>query len=178
MDREELKNITIAYVLLLAMFAKLQPKLMVYYALPLFTAFVMHEYGHIMMGKHLGHYARFELWKQGIIFSLGLFVLSFGQFIFAALGYAAIYPTRWMTEDENFLISVAGPAVNLANAIIFYLLYMITGYYIFLYTVVLNAWIGFFNLLPIQPLDGATVIKRPVIWGIMFAIFGFMAFAL
>jgi Zn-dependent protease len=142
------------------------------------AGFIFHELGHKFVAMHYGYYAEYELWPTGLLIAL---VSSFFGFIFAAPGAVVIY-SQGMDEKTNGLISIAGPLVNIALGLIFFLIlgslgnyaYTETGAIVQLICVLgtrINFFLAAFNLLPIPPLDGSKVMSWSVpIWLITFAV--------
>ena len=142
------------------------------------AGFIFHELGHQFSAMNYGYYAESELWPTGLLIAL---VSSFFGFIFAAPGAVVIY-SNGMEERTNGIISIAGPLVNIALGLIFFiilgslgnLIYTETGAILSLICVLgtrINFFLAAFNLLPIPPLDGSKVLSWSVpIWVITFAI--------
>ena len=142
------------------------------------VGFIFHELGHKFVAMHYGYYAEYELWPTGLIIAL---ISSFFGFIFAAPGAVVIY-SQGMDKKTNGLISIAGPLVNIALGLIFFLIlgslgdyvYTETGYIVQLICVLgtrINFFLAAFNLLPIPPLDGSKVLSWSIpIWLITFAV--------
>ena len=142
------------------------------------AGFIFHELGHKFSAMHYGYYAEYELWPTGLLIAL---VSSFFGFIFAAPGAVVIY-SNGMEERTNGIISIAGPLVNIALGLIFFIIlgslgnfiYTETGAIVALICVLgtrINFFLAAFNLLPIPPLDGSKVLSWSVpIWVITFAI--------
>ena len=142
------------------------------------VGFIFHELGHKFVAMHYGYYAEYELWPTGLIIAL---VSSFFGFIFAAPGAVVIY-SQGMEEKTNGLISIAGPLVNIALGLIFFLIlgslgdfvYTEAGAIVYLICVLgtrINFFLAAFNLLPIPQLDGSKVLSWSIpIWLVTFAI--------
>ena len=142
------------------------------------AGFIFHELGHKFVAMHYGYYAEYELWPTGLLIALAS---SFFGFIFAAPGAVVIY-SQGMDEKTNGLISIAGPLVNIALGLIFFLIlgslgnyvYTETGAIVYLICMLgtrINFFLAAFNLLPIPPLDGSKVMSWSVpIWLISFAV--------
>jgi len=163
----EIKHLSIALVLItLAMMALRHNDVInigpINFALIYFftigLGFLLHELGHKLVAQHYGFISEFRA-DFNMMF-IAIIIAWFG-FLFLAPGAVMILgrPTR----RQNGIISVAGPLVNLALAIIFILintLFNPTG--IVGYTVTLGIWIngflGVFNMLPFWVLDGKKVL--------------------
>ena len=142
------------------------------------AGFIFHELGHKFSAMHYGYYAEYELWPTGLLIAL---VSSFFGFIFAAPGAVVIY-SNGMEERTNGIISIAGPLVNIALGLIFFIILGSLGNSIYTETddilslicvlgTRINFFLAAFNLLPIPPLDGSKVLSWSVpIWVITFAI--------
>ncbi len=123
------------------------------------TAFVLHELGHKFAAIHLGYYAEYRLWTAGL--ALAVFLAALTRYVFAAPG--AVYVLGYPNRRDNGIISFAGPLVNFIVALLALLAIVIfsPGYTLttILYAIFhVNAFIGFFNMLPFYPLDGSKVL--------------------
>ena len=123
------------------------------------------------------------MWPTGLLFML-LFAMLFG-FIFAAPGAVYIF-ARHLSKRENGIISLAGPAINILFCLIFAAVLALPAAGIQLAQLVLliarfgmqiNAFLAFFNLIPLFILDGAKVMHWNFwIWLAAIAVsFGMMA---
>ncbi len=145
------------------------------YTIIILIAFVLHEMAHKFMARRFNMTAYYKMWPQGILAGLVFMILGLR---IVAPGAVMVYPhrfARWgfrrpkpeAASAEMGLISLAGPATNLFLAITFSLF---TGH-LFSQLVFINAWLAFFNLLPIPPLDGSKVlIWKPWVWGFCVAV--------
>lgn len=141
------------------------------------AGFIFHELGHKFTAMHYGYWAEYQLWPTGLVIAL---LSSFFGFIFAAPGAVYIY-SNGMLEEENGIVSLAGPAVNIVLGLLFYGILMSlgsitdnTGYIIALICLLgtrINFFLAAFNLLPIPPLDGSKVMSWSIpVWLIAFVI--------
>ncbi len=121
------------------------------------TAFLLHELAHKFTAIKLGYSARFKLYLPSTL--LSLFLVFTGVKV-AALGWVEILPYKfksWLYRRLKFSledfgkIALAGPLTNIILSSLFFIL----G---FKFLKDVNAWIAFFNLLPIPPLDGSKVL--------------------
>jgi len=146
-----------------------------FYLLAVGTAFVLHELAHRVVANHFGYPARYVMWKEGLLLALGLAILTNGRFVFAAPG--AVYIFGHPREDENALISLAGPFTNLVIAYLFFFLALSLPPSSSLFALLLslakvNAFIGFFNMMPIYPLDGSKILPwNPFVYFVTLLLF-------
>lgn len=139
-------------------------------------SFIPHEMAHKMVALRYGNYARYVMWKEGLIFALFLAIITGGNFIFAAPGAVMISSLRMGSNSkENAMISMAGPLTNIMIAVTAYALYQFYPSFIIAALLQINAFLAFFNLLPIPPLDGSKIVWYSIpIWATMIAVAGFM----
>ncbi len=131
------------------------------------TAFVFHEIAHRQVARRYNLFARYKAWYKGLVLAIAVAFISaklFGTpFIIAAPG--AVYVMAYYgipPPDIEFRVSIAGPAANMLVAIALFIASVIVPYPLSIYLRFIsnvNAWIAFFNLLPIPPLDGFKVIR-------------------
>lgn len=123
------------------------------------AAFIFHELAHKAVAQRFGCWAEYRMWDTGLIMAF-LLAVVFG-FVFAAPG-AVYIQSRFapITRRENGLISLAGPATNLALAMAFLMLAFLGGPLGVLGRIgfVVNTWLALFNLIPFPPLDGSKII--------------------
>ena len=169
------------------------------------TGFILHEMGHKFVAIRRGYVAHFRLWVSGIVLTLAVVTLSGGGLVFGAPGAVYIAPIAAQfsgydsglrnidLEEDNMLISAAGPLINLVFAIGF----LVTAYFvplgshtatfnplrvIVLSGFYLNVGLGSFNMLPIAILDGAKIFRKNILVGLglalplwaLFVIFNFI----
>ena len=162
------------------------------------TGFIIHEMGHKFVAIRHGYVAHFRLWMWGLLLTLFIVVFSGGGIVFGAPGAVYIAPAAVAyygydstirprdPEQENMIISAAGPGLNLAFAVGFLSLLLVAppG---FLATIaqfgfLLNAGLGSFNMIPVPPLDGSKIFRKNLLvglgialplWAMFFFIFAF-----
>lgn len=126
-------------------------------------SFIPHELMHKFTAIRYKAFARYEMWKNGLLFALFMAV-AFG-FVFAAPGAVVIYTAYRsnygvhhvnLSTRQNGIISSAGVVANLIIAGAFFLLAPQSA--IAKSIININAFLAMFNLLPIPPLDGSKVI--------------------
>jgi len=144
------------------------------------TSFLGHELAHKFTAQRYGAWAEFKLWTIGAIMALVFAFIPPGTFVFAAPGAVYIasrssYIGDVMDRKTNGIISLVGPAVNIAAAGIFGLAYAvlsalhivvtIAGFNPLLWGVFINFWLASFNMIPFFILDGQKVLNwNKLIW--------------
>jgi Zn-dependent protease len=151
------------------------------------TGFIIHEMGHKFVAIRRGYVAHFRLWMWGLLLTLFIVVFSGGGIVFGAPGAVYIAPAATTAyygyesatrprdpEQENMVISAAGPGINLAFAVSFLALFLAAPGS-FLSTIAqfgfaLNVGLGSFNMLPVPPLDGSKIFRKNLIVGLGLAL--------
>lgn len=132
------------------------------------SGFVLHELMHKFTAERYGYWAEFRMWVMGIVLAL---ITSTLGVIFAAPGATYISGNN-VSEKQNGIISLAGPATNIAIAFVFLLVGMVgNGIFARLGSVgfSINLFLAAFNMIPIMPLDGAKVFRwNKVLWAGVF----------
>ena len=132
------------------------------------SGFVLHELMHKFTAERYGYWAEFRMWIMGI--ALALITSTLG-FIFAAPGATYIQGTS-VSDRQNGIISLAGPATNVVIAVVFLLVGFVgTGIIedIGLIGFPVNLFLALFNMLPVMPLDGAKVFHwNRILWAAVF----------
>ncbi len=123
----------------------------------------LHEVVHKLVAQSMGFESRYKLWELGLVLVVAFAIITKGRFIFAAPGF--VVTEGEATAAERGKISLSAPATNLVLVLLFF---GMGG--IWRSAAYVNALLGVFNLLPIPPLDGATV--REWSSGIWSAAFG------
>jgi Zn-dependent protease len=144
-------------------------------------AFVLHELAHRVVARNYGAEAHFVANNGMLLISI---VIAFLGAFFAAPG--AVWHRGYLTRRQSGLIALAGPATNLALAVIFLLGLVLVNpplrsitFALFYTGFRLNAWIGLFNMIPAGPFDGAKVLSwNAVVFGVTVAIGIGLAFLL
>jgi Zn-dependent protease len=146
--------------------------------------FILHELSHRFVAKNHKCHAEYKMWKEGLILAVALVILTNGAFTFAAPGAVMITPLidLWgdrskITKKDIGLISISGPLMNLLLAGIFIALDLLIPSLSFVFSLGarVNIWLGFFNMLPIPPLDGSKIMFwSKKIWAILLIVFAVM----
>lgn len=120
--------------------------------------FVLHEMAHKFTAQHYGCWSEFRYDQRGLM--MALFISAVIGFVWAAPGVT--YHSGRITSRQGGIISLAGPVTNMTIAgILLPMTFISQGNPILWYYIILSgfiiAFLGFFNLLPINPLDGSKV---------------------
>src|SRR6267143_1957888 len=142
------------------------------------TGFILHEMGHKYVAIRRGYLAHFRLWIWGLVLTISFVTISGGGLVFGAPGALYISPStagfygydstreRVDPEEDNMIISAAGPGINLAFAIGFLaLLFSVPSGFLHavaLFGLLLNVGLGSFNMLPVPPLDGSKIFRKSI----------------
>jgi len=134
------------------------------------AGFVLHELGHRYMATRYGAHARYQMWTIGLVAAILLAV--FLDFVFAAPGAVYIYGKE-LTRNQSGRVALAGPAVNIILCLLF--LFGAATIYgagsVLLVGARVNAFLAAFNLLPMDPFDGAKVMRwSKTMWAAAFAL--------
>jgi len=184
--RHELRDIIIALVAMTIAFALLFNKLLklnIIYGLvatfiAVLTGFLGHELMHREVARRLGYIAYFRAWFIGLL--LALVTALTGFFIIATPGATVIGPKVWgyPTRNDELKIALAGPATNIVFAVIFLPLSLLlpapfSSYASIIYAT--NAWLGFFNMLPLAlpgiVVDGFRIFRNNIkVWIAVFIV--------
>jgi len=134
------------------------------------TGFIFHEMGHKILAQKYGCFAEFRAFNQMLILAI---LLSFTGFIFAAPG--AVMISGRIDRKKNGMISLMGPAINFALVPIFLFVFAISSGFlkdISKFGMLINCWIGIFNLIPFGNFDGIKIFKWNKIIYTITAVFG------
>lgn len=126
------------------------------------VAFMGHELAHKFVAQHYGMWSEFRMTMMG--YYLSLFAILFSLPIF---GTGIVYTSGNGNPEEDGKSNLAGPMFNLIMAMILIVLGLlvkgITGnigaflLFIIQNGIIINGFIALFNMIPLQPFDGATV---------------------
>lgn len=123
------------------------------------VAFLLHEVAHKVVAVHYDQIAEFRADYSMLFLAIMSALLGF---IFAAPG--AVHHQGRLTRQEHGHIAIAGPVVNLLLAAVFVPIYLV-GIALGVdllgtlgrFGIIINLFLGAFNLIPYGPLDGKTV---------------------
>ncbi len=152
-------------------------------------AVIPHELMHRWSARRMNCYSRYVLDPTGLLLTL-ITAIPFIPFKIIMPGFVLI--SCPFTDPQNYkriegVTSFAGPVTNLFIAVTSLLLLkpLIAIYpsrlllYFLVMNYKLNAWVAFFNLLPIPPLDGSKIIRwKPLLWIISIALSAILFFVI
>jgi Zn-dependent protease len=140
-------------------------------------SFIGHELAHKFTAQHYGMWSEFRMSPMGYYLSAIAILFSIPIF-----GTGIMYTSGTTNKEEDAKSNLAGPLSNFLIAICLVILAMATVLFldasslanvIFLvrYGIIINGVLGLFNMIPIQPFDGATVKDWSLpVWIVMTAV--------
>ncbi len=145
-------------------------------------SFMAHEMAHKFVAQHYGQWSEFRMTQQGYLLSAMAILWSFPIF-----GTGVVATSRAKSLEEDGKVNLAGPLTNfiIAAGIAIGMLLLVAAVgvpvvdlstilvlSILGYGLMLNAMLGAFNMIPIQPFDGATVMRwNKTVWAALMAAF-------
>ena len=137
------------------------------------TGFLLHEMAHKVSAERRGFWAEFRMAPVGLLLSV---ITALFGFLFAAPG-ATVIGGMGSAEDWG-KTSLAGPALNLVEGVLFAVAGVALSFTAFagvavflLLLAFINGWFATFNLIPLGPLDGRKVLRwSKTIWAVGFAL--------
>jgi len=152
------------------------------YIVILMLAFILHELAHKFAAQRFGLWAEFRLSVTGILFTVMSFLLFQTRLLpIMVIAPGAVMIAGMLNGKESGEISIAGPAVNLAQALIYLAVSVISPNELIkalmLAGVAVNSGLALFNLIPFGVFDGEKIFKWDRrIWVVAVAIAGTMFF--
>lgn len=143
------------------------PLMFFLYLIALIVAVTIHEFSHAFVADYLGDptprlKGRVTLNPLAHLDPLGTLMILFARFGWGKPVPVDPYNFREPKKDSA-LVSLAGPASNLILAFLLSLIIKLPLSPIFAYLImpilIINVTLAFFNLLPIHPLDGFTIVE-------------------
>jgi len=176
-NKNELRDIIICVAALTIIFAMPHSYLIPIAFVAVLIGFLFHELAHRYVARKFDAVAYFKMWPQGLLFG---FLLLFLGFKAVAPGAVVVHPyrySRWkyrsthLTANEWGWIALAGPLTNIVAAVLFaaiaYSASLISVGANFIFGV--NAILAAFNLIPLNPLDGAKIARWKIwVWAFLF----------
>lgn len=171
-SRQEILDLTIAVLALSAIFSMAEIRAAVFGLIPGVLALLVfllslvavmlgvftHELAHKFVARRYGHWAEFR--RSDTWLGIGLFMSIVGFWFIIAPGAVMIRGN--VTTEDNGKISAAGPGTNALVGFICLPLAILLGPtsllgYIATTAVIVSAFLGLFNMLPVYPFDGSKV---------------------
>lgn len=123
-------------------------------------SFLIHELAHKIVAQRMGYWAEFRLSIPGLMLTLLSIILPFKIIAPGAVRVVGLY----ISKDGVGKIAFAGPLTNIIQAIIYVVLLKFYANnpliaVALLVLASLNLSLALFNLIPIDPMDGAKVFK-------------------
>ncbi len=122
------------------------------------TGFLLHELAHKFVAQKFGMWAEFRASYPMLGFAL-LFSAFLGVVV-AAPGAVMIFGHA--TRRQSGVIASAGPVTNYVLSLVFMILLLVmpTGlpHDVAFFGLVINGWLGLFNLIPFGPFDGRKIL--------------------
>lgn len=125
------------------------------------STFIVHELAHKFVAQYYGMWSEFRMFQTGYFLSAMAILFSIPIF-----GTGVVYTSGAKNLEEEGKSNLAGPFSNFLMALIILGAVLLAelavgvGPYVLIlatYGIEINAFIGLFNMIPIQPFDGATV---------------------
>jgi Zn-dependent protease len=142
-------------------------------------SFILHEMMHKFVAQKYGAIAAFRASWSGL--AITIVTAAFG-FLLGIPGATYIYSNSF-SDRENGIVSIAGPLTNLGVFVVFFAIAFVLKpptnsflYNVTSFTIFISVLLAFFNMLPINPLDGSKVLRwnKPVYIVVMVSIFALL----
>ena len=170
-SKKELRDLAIGLLIIVTLpFIKIwsyffrEPQFVIGIVSILALAFILHELAHKFAAQQLGMWAEFRLNTMGLILTFLSFILmqtSMLPLMIVAPG--AVMIAGLLNWNDYGRISIAGPATNIAQAMIYLFVYLMSPDSLLgllsLYGIEINAFLALFNLIPFGVFDGMKIYK-------------------
>lgn len=124
--------------------------------------YMIHEMAHKFTAQHYGMWSEFRMTTQGYYLSVIAILFSIPIF-----GTGVVYTGGAKNMEESGKVNLAGPFSNFIVAAILAIIAIyipimgvsvpFQAIFVLQYGIIINAWIGLFNMIPFQPFDGGTI---------------------
>ena len=168
----EIRDLIIATVAVFLAFATLRLPLTPYRAITILfvviTCYIVHELAHKFSAQYYGYFARFTLEPFGLALTLITSIIPFGIKVIMPGDVRIGVFTGFPDVKKVGVIAAAGP---ISNLVIFFIAKVLEnlGFGLFADVAMINAWVSFFNLIPIGVLDGLKILKWNIgVWALLF----------
>lgn len=123
--------------------------------------FIVHEMAHKLVARRGGMRAEFVATREGLVITILSALLPLK---ILAPGYVRVYTHYRISPRWAFYSVAAGPASNIAIALVSLGISMAAGSQLVAYVArvfaEINAWLALFNLIPVSPLDGYKILSQ------------------
>jgi len=161
-SRKEITDITKAWLAITIAFAIVLSKSELNFiqsilvsAIAVGLGFLLHELGHKVVAQYYRCFAEFRSFDSLLLLAIAM---SFLGFVFAAPG--AVMISGYVNKERNGKISIAGPAINIGLALIFFALgFIFRNNIVLLYGFRINVWLALFNMIPFGNFDGSKIFR-------------------
>ncbi|MET1160810.1 MAG: site-2 protease family protein [Thermoprotei archaeon] len=142
-------------------------------------AVIPHELAHRWCARVMGSYSRYVLSPIGLVLTL-ITAIPWLPFKIIMPGFTLVSPHRYdplylkrlmgLTSYVGPLINIVVASISLVSALLILKAGIVAPVMLFLLlffsvSARINAWLAFFNLLPVPPLDGSKIISwKPAMW--------------
>ncbi|MFH0962035.1 MAG: site-2 protease family protein [archaeon] len=147
------------------------------------SAFAIHESSHKLTAQHFGVRSEYRMWTGGLLLAIAMKILAGFTFIAPGAAYFEPYKRQghlpmlfrenYLTKAEVGKIGLAGPLSNIVLALVFFALSPFLGQFS-AYGIEINLALALFNLIPLNPIDGAKIFSWS--WKIWLAAIGIVFF--
>jgi Zn-dependent protease len=166
-SRKELRDLAIGLLVIITIpfikiwsYFSIQPLFVMGIVAILALAFMLHELAHKFAAQRLGMWAEFRLSTTGLLFTILSFILLQASVLpLMIVAPGAVMIAGLLNWNDYGKISIAGPATNIAQALIYLFLYLVSPNLLFLYGIEINAFLALFNLIPFGVFDGMKIYK-------------------
>jgi len=166
-SRRELRDLAIGLLVIMILpFFKIwssftvQPFFVIGIVTILALAFILHELAHKFAAQRIGMWAEFRLSTMGLLFTFLSFILLWqGVLPLMIIAPGAVMIAGLMNIKEYGEISIAGPATNIVQAIIYLIIYLIKPTDLASYGIAINSFLALFNLIPFGIFDGMKIFR-------------------
>ena len=168
-SRKELRDLAIGLLVIVTLpffkiwsYFSVDPGFVVGIVSILALAFILHELAHKFAAQRYGMWAEFRLSTLGLLFTFISFILlQTSIFPIMIVAPGAVMIAGLMNKNEYGKISIAGPGTNIAQGIIYLIIYLITPMSLVGglagYGIEINAYLALFNLIPFGVFDGMKI---------------------
>ena len=127
-------------------------------------AFMLHELAHKFAAQRIGMWAEFRLSTTGLMLTfLSFILLQTTALPLMIVAPGAVMIAGLINWTEYGKISIAGPATNIAQAMIYMLVYLLSPpgviWLLAFYGIEINSFLALFNLIPFGVFDGLKIFK-------------------